>query len=86
MNLLSEFWLKVAGLAAIASGLLVWRQKGISDAVGHEKAKNRIIESKNHIEKIEKERADAKTAHEIRNTVSQLDDDDVSERLRSFRE
>ena len=82
----NEFWVKIAAVAAFIAGLVAWRQKGIGDAVGQEKAKSRVKESIAHIKKMEKEKADAKTVHEIETLVSSLDDDESAERLRAFRE
>ena len=85
MNPFSGIWVKIGALATFIVGLLAWRQKGISDAIGNVKAKERVKDSIAHIEKLEKEKEDVKTVHEIENTVDQLDDGDVSERLRTFR-
>ena len=85
MNFLNGFWVRVAGLAAILSGLFVWRQKGISDAVGQEKAKSRVKKSIAHIKKMEKEKSDNAKAKKIEDIIGQLDDDERISRLQSFR-
>jgi len=76
----------IAFVIALGGSLFAWRNKGINDAVGQEKAKSRVKESIDHIEKMEKEKEDAKTVHEIESLVSQLDDNDTAERLRAFRD